>query len=460
MEEQSVAKRLAVSLLEATKVPAIDSVVLHAAERVLLDALACGMGAAHGEAAKVAMGWAAKIAGGSDVSMVGTRARSSVLGAGFVNCILVRDLDMNDTYYPLDSAHPSDNIGGMLAVGEAESATGDQVLRAILAAYEVVMRSCEMSKRSFQRVAGWDHTTFATVATAAGAGILLKLDADQLAHAISIAACYPTTGELRVGQISMMKALSAGLSASRGIEAAYLAQLGATGPAFAFEGKRGVSKLMIGEADWELFCAPVTEWRLPRANLKRFPAAYIIHSSIDAALTLRQEEKIAPDDIVEVRSDAFGWLVEDMVNGMGGTSRYEIDSRETADHSLPYCVATALVYGEYNIKQLEEKRWEAPEVKAMIKKTKCFHDKEMDKVFPVDRPGRVTITLKSGRTVSKHVAYPRGDFRKPFTDEEIAAKFHELAAALPREKRDIAIKLALNFRGSNVKDLLAVCSAA
>ena len=48
-------------------------------------------------------------------------------------------------------------------------------------------------------------------------------------------------------------------------------------------------------------------------------------------------------EVAEVTVEAFGWLIEDMVNGMGGISRYEIDARETADHSLPYCVAVSLV---------------------------------------------------------------------------------------------------------------------
>jgi 2-methylcitrate dehydratase len=256
-----------------------------------------------------------------------------------------------------------------------------------------------------------------------------------------------------------MKAVSAGLGASRGIEAAYLAMEGVTGPGQAFEGQRGVSKLMIGEADWDLLSAPVTEWRLPRSNLKRYPAAYIIHSSIDSALTVRRDNGISPADIEEVRVDAFSWLVEDMVEGMGGISRYDIDSRETADHSLPYCVAVSLVDGEYNLKQLQNKRWEAPEVRDLIKKTKCFRDKEMDKVFPGDRPGRVTVKMKNGKVHVKELAYPRGDYRLPFTDEELAQKFHSLAeGALDKSKRDRAIELALNFRKSDVKALMAACA--
>jgi len=454
----SVAGKLAESLVAAAK-QSIDEKAMHAAERLLLDTLACGLGGVNSPAPKAAIRWAGRIRGGSEASILGTALKSSVLGATVANCTAMRDLDMNDTYYPRDSAHPSDNIGAVLAAGESESASGEEILRGILVAHEVAMRTCEIAKKSFQRIAGWDHTTFVTVASAAAAGMILRLDAQRLAHAISISACYPTTGELRVGQISEMKAVSAGLAASRGIEAAYLAMEGVTGPAQAFEGRRGVSRLMIGEADWELLSAPVTEWRLPRTNLKRYPAAYIIHSSIDSALTVRRENNIAPADIAEVRVDAFSWLVEDMVEGMGSTSRYEIESRETADHSLPYCVAVALVDGEYNLKQLQSRRWEAPEVREMIGKTKCFRDPEMDKVFPGDRPGRVTVKLKNGKMYVKELAYPRGDYRMPFTDDELAQKFHTLAEpVLEKSKRDRAIELALNFRKASVRDLMATCA--
>jgi 2-methylcitrate dehydratase len=455
---KSVATKLAEALVAAAKAP-VDDTVMHATERLLLDTLACGLGAVDSPAPRATRRWAKRINGGGEAALVGTRESSSVLGATLANCTAMRDLDMNDTYYPRDSAHPSDNIGGVLAVGDGESRTSEEILRGILVAYEVQMRTCEIAKSSFQRIAGWDHTTFVTVGTAAGAGVLLGLDAERLAQAISIAACYPTTGELRVGQISEMKAVSAGLGASRGIEAAYLAMEGVTGPANAFEGRRGVSKLMLGETDWDLFSAPVTQWRLPRSNLKRYPAAYIMHSSIDSALTVRRENAISPADIEEVRVDAFSWLVEDMVEGMGGTSRYDIDSRETADHSLPYVVAVCLVDGEYNLKQLQAKRWEAPEVREMIRKTKCFRDPEMDKVFPGDRPGRVTVKLKNGKVLVKELAYPRGDYRLPFTDEEIAQKFHSLAEpVLEKSKRDRAIELALNFRKAGVKELMAACA--
>jgi 2-methylcitrate dehydratase len=147
-----------------------------------------------------------------------------------------------------------------------------------------------------------------------------------------------------------------------------------------------------------------------------------------------------------------------MVDGMGGTSRYEIDARETADHSLPYCVAVSLVDGKYDIGQLNAQRWNAPEVQTMIRNVKCVHDRAMDARFPPDRPSRVTIALKDGRTLSREVAYPKGDYRSPFSDAELAAKFRTLAAGvLSPAQQERAIDFALNFSTAGIGDLIKAC---
>ncbi|HEX4329240.1 MAG TPA: MmgE/PrpD family protein, partial [Burkholderiales bacterium] len=270
--------------------------------------------------------------------------------------------------------------------------------------------------------------------------------------------CYPTIGEVRVGQMSMLKGASAGLAASRGVEAAYLAQAGMTGPRAIFEGQRGLSKQVFGACEWGTLTAPFDEWRLPITCLKRYPAAYIIHAAIDATLALVQEHGIKPEMVEQAQVDAFGWLIEDMVNGMGGISRYEVDERETADHSLPYCVAVSLVEGKYDIGQLRDKKWEAPAVKSMMGRVKCVHEKAMDARFPPDRPSRVTIHLKDGRTVMKELPYPKGDYRDPFSDEELAQKFRELSGqVLKPQQQEKAITCALGFSKRTLPELIAAC---
>jgi len=460
MSIPTIAERLAQVVVSTAARAVSDDRLLHAVERVLLDTLGCALGAVNSAPGTAVRAWSRLIDGSPQASILGTREASSVLGATLANCTMVRHLDMNDCDWARDPAHPSDNIGACLAVGQVTGVSALEVMKAILIAYEIQMRSTEFTKVSFFKTTGWDHTTFVTLATAAATGVLLRLDAARMAHAIAIAASYPTVGELRVGQISMMKAASAGLAASRGVEAAYLASYGVTGPLEIFEGKRGVSRLVLGECDWDLLTAPVGEWRLPRTCLKQYPAAYIIHSAIDATLDLRREHTFEPGQIKEVTVEGFGWLIEDMVHGMGGKSRYDIDTRETADHSLPYCVAVSLVDGEYTLAQLDTPRWNAPEVKSMLAKVRCVHNPDFDGGFPANRPARITVMLTNGQAITRERRFPRGDPRTPLTDENIAAKFKRLSGSiLSSNRQQQAIETALGFRNHTVAELMAACAA-
>jgi len=426
----------------------------------VLDTLACALGAVDAPPVKAARGWARMVNGEPAARLLGTREASSVLGAALVNCTMARHLDMNDCDWARDPAHPSDNIGACLAVAEVSGAGALDFMKAVLVAYELQMRSTELTKVSFFKKSGWDHTTFVTLASAAGADTLLRLDAARLAHALAIAASYPTVGQLRVGQISMMKAASAGLAASRGVEAAYLASLGVTGPLEIFEGKRGMSALMLGECDWDVLTARVDSWRLPRTCLKQYPAAYIIHSAIDATLALRHEHDLAAERIVEVTVAGFGWLIEDMVHGMGGKSRYDIDARETADHSLPYCVAVSLVDGEYTLRQLDEPRWTMPDVKAMLAKVRCVHNPALDGGFPARRPARITVITSDSSRYEKQVDFPKGDPRDPMTDEDIAAKFRRLSSGvLGADAQERVIERAFDLRSHTLGELIDACAS-
>ncbi|MCC6535844.1 MAG: MmgE/PrpD family protein [Burkholderiales bacterium] len=454
-----VAVRLAATICDAARRDEKDETVLHAVERLVLDTLGCALGAAGAAPVAAARAWARAIRGEPAAHLLGTRETSSVVGAALANCTMARHLDMNDCDWSQDPAHPSDNIAACLALAEGCRADVPSFLKSVLVAYEVQMRSTELSKVSFFKTTGWDHTTFVTLATAAAASVLLGLDRLRMAHALAIAGSYPTVGQLRVGQISMMKAVSAGLAASRGIEAAYLASHGITGPLEIFEGKRGMASIMLGECDWDVLTAPVDRWRLPRTCIKQYPAAYIIHSAIDATLALRREHALSPDRISAVSIAGFGWLIEDMVHGMGGKSRYDIDARETADHSLPYCVAVSLVDGEYTLTQLAESRWSAPELKSMLSKVKCVHDPALDGGFPANRPARIRVQTVDGAIYEKQVPFPKGDPRDPLTDAQLAHKFRQLSGAvLSPSGQARAIEVALDLRRHSVAALVQACS--
>lgn len=457
----TVASRLAAALTVSANAPSISEWDAHAAGRVLLDTFACALGASGSPAVEAARRWAARLDGTPQATIFATGEKRSVLGAALVNSTMIRDLDLNDTYFATNPTHASDALGAVIAVAEAEGSTGEELLHAVLIAFEIQMRAAELTQTSYFRVLGWDHTYFISVAAAAACGILLRLSEEQLAHALGIAGCFPVLGGLRAGQISMMKSISAGLTAARGVEAAYLAREGVTGALAIFEGERGVERNALGRCDWDLFCAPFDRWRLPQACLKRYPAAYIIHSAIDAALDIRSAPSFDPSQVTEVVVEAFAWLMEDMVEGMGGVSRYLIDSRETADHSLPFCVAVALCDGTYTIGQLTNARWRDPDFKAMLAKVRCVHDPAMDARFPDERPSRVTVFLADGSRRVSEFAYPKGDPRLPLSDEELRSKLHELASnvGMSTPELDRLADHALDFRNRTVAELVTAATA-
>ncbi len=452
----TVAQRLARELIASARSSQIDEDARHGAERVLLDSLACALGAIDSPPVQAARRWAERLAGAPKSTILGTGQSCSVMAAALVNSTMIRDLDMNDTYFSTNPTHASDALGAVIAVAEAEGSTADELIHAVLVAFEIQMRAAEFSEVSYFRKLGWDHTFFISVAAAAACGLLLKLSEEQMAHALGIAGCYPVLGGLRAGQISMMKSISAGQTAARGLEAAYLAREGVTGALAIFEGERGVSANAIGNCDWNLFAAPFGDWRLPRACLKRYPAAYIIHSAIDCALQIAQEPGYDPAKVSQVEVAAFGWLVEDMVDGMGGTSRYLIDRRETADHSLPFCVAAALCDGRYGVAQLQAARWADADLQAMLERVTCVHDPAMDPRFPTDRPSRVEVRFTDGSRCSAEIAYPKGDPRDPLSDADLIAKLDSLApAAMNSAARRRLAETALEFRNRTVADLVA-----
>src|SRR5688500_2154926 len=135
MDHNTIATRLAAELASAAARDLSDENAVHAVERLVLDSVGCGLGALDAAPAAAALAWAGMIGGAPAVPILGTTQSSSVLGATLANCTLIRHLDMNDCDWASDPAHPSDNIGGCLAVALATGASSSSLIKAILVAY-------------------------------------------------------------------------------------------------------------------------------------------------------------------------------------------------------------------------------------------------------------------------------------------------------------------------------------
>lgn len=363
--------------------------------------------------------------------------------AAFANGVMTRSLDVSDTYLGRSRGHPSDMIPGLVAVAESVHADGKSLISAIVLAYDVY---CSFCKSVDINSGGWDQPVYTVMGSVLGAAKLMGMTADQTGHALSLALTPNLAlAQARRGSLSSWKGC-AGANASRNaVFAAVLAKEGFTGPSEIFEGSGGFWDA-IGRADWPLPEMPM----IGETRTKFLPVCYHGQSAVFAAMELR--DKVDLRQIEEIRVDAYQVAVFMMGND---ASRWAPATRETADHSLPYCVAIALLDGKLVRDSFADERLRDPAVAELMRKVKVAEDPVLTAQYPEGAPGRVTIRLRSGETLVAEIRYPRGHEKSPMTDAEVENKFRDLCGGLLGAPGcDLALKTLWQLE--NIKDAGAI----
>ena len=166
-----------------------------------------------------------------------------------------------------------------------------------------------------------------------------------------------------------------------------------------------------------------TDWMLPKTSIKFVPAEYHSQSAIAAAFELRP--RIGdPARIASIEIATFKTAVE--IIGQD-PEKWRPRTRETADHSLPYCTAVALIDGDVSADQFSEARLHDPALLDLVSRTTVVEDPSLTAGYPAGIPNRVTVTLVDGTTLVAEVAFPPGHDKNPLSDADLARKFHRLA---------------------------------
>ena len=394
---------------------------VHEAKRRFIDSFATAVGAMPAEAYHTAKRCALRVSGNPGASILGG-GRSSPEWATFVNGLLIRYLDFNDTYLSKEPAHPSDNIAAVLGAGEAVGAGGRDLITAAVLAYEIQCRFCDAASL---RKHGVDHVTYGAISTAIAAGKLMGLDEAKLIHAIGIAGvCNVALRQTRSGELSEWKGCAFANAARNGVFAATLAGEGLSGPAPIFEGDLGFFQLVTREpfdpAPFGAEFGNTDGFMINKTYIKFWPAEYHSQSAIDAALRLREELN---GDVSQVKSIDIHTF-EACYNIIGKyPEAWTPKSRETADHSLPYCTAAALLDGDVYLHTFDEKRFTDAALLDLTAKVQVHLDDALSVRYPRGIPNRITVTLADGRKLVREVEFPRGHAGNPMTDQEVEAKF-------------------------------------
>ena len=411
--------------------------VVHEVKRRMIDSLGCALGAWNREPCVIARKVASDFSAKNGATIIGTSHKSPPDWAALASGCCIRYFDYNDTYLSKEPAHPSDNIAAALAVAENVGANGRELITAIALAYEVQCRLCDAASI---RARGWDHVTYGAFSTALACARLMKLDPEKTRHAVNIAgvACAAMR-QARVGELSHWKGVAFANTARHGVYSALLARAGMTGPAPIFEGQMGFEKQLgvsLGKIS-EKFSVPFPKTdhgpasMILNTSIKYWPAEYHSQSAIEAALFLRKQIV----DLAQMRSVTIE-SHDAAVDIIGSElEKWKPETRETADHSLPYITAIALIDGEVTSKQFERERFADPKVWKFLEKVKVERNAELSAMYPGAVANIVHVDLADGKKLTKRVDYPLGHARNPLKDTEVEGKFFALVTPVLGEKR-------------------------
>ena len=408
------------------------STILEAKKRVI-DALGCAVGAYHALPVRAARSLAAGMPAAGSSTVIGTGIKTTPDLATFINGLMIRYFDYNDTYLSKEPAHPSDNLGATLSVSESEGASGRDLILATVLAYEVQCRLCDAADI---RHRGWDHVCYGLVSSSLAAGKLLGLERRQMTQAVNIALnAHIAMRQVRAGELSMWKGASFSNAARNAVFSAMLAREGMTGPSPIFEGEMGFFAQVSGPFELNVggFGRRKKGFKLDETYVKYYPAEYHAQTAIWASLAVRKRAR--PEDIesVEVLTHEAGYSI------LGkDPEKWTPTTKETADHSLPYIVGMTLIEGRVDNDTYEETKMLDKRNVGFLKRISVREDKRLTALYPRrGMPNRVTVRTRSGETFSEEVVVPRGHPLNPMDRKEIEGKFLRLVDRLiPRGRAE------------------------
>jgi 2-methylcitrate dehydratase PrpD len=370
--------------------------------------------------------------GQSHEATVFSAARASAAGAALANGVASHILELDDVHKG-STLHPAAPIiPAALAVAEREHADGASFMLAVALGYEAALRIGEAVNPDHYRF--WHPTgTAATFGAAVAAGVLLRLDAGHMLHALGTAGTQAAGLWEFNADGAMSKHLHPGKAACNGVLAADLAAQGFTGATRILEGARGFFRATAQTFDASRVTSGLgEEWKISENCFKMHACCGHTHSAIDAALALRARVTIADIDAIHVATYGPGY---EIVREHAPSTPY------AAKFSLAYCVAAALTDGRVGLEQFAAERFGPggvtyPPVAALLPRTHVSVDAQLTAKYPVAWPAHLTIILEDGSQVQALNDFPRGNPENPVTTEELESKFTALVA--PRLGADVA----------------------
>jgi 2-methylcitrate dehydratase len=456
--EKSISRQIAEFAVNL-KFQDLPKEVIYEVKRYLYDSIGCAFGAYKTKDVNIIRDIYKEVGGKPESTVIAFGDKIPALNSSLVNALMIRSLDFNDIYWKEDPSHPSDIIPAALSVGELVGSSMEKVITAIVLAYEFEQRLCEFAVPGI-RERKWHHATLTQFVSPIVAGKMLELTVDQMVNAIGISGCHNhTIGCPTAGKLTMMKNTVDPMATQSGVMSALMAKKGYSGTEAVFEGKEGFMDCFLGYNVKEQKVDPlkmkgrdaVTEWKwnidkligglgasykILECSMKAFPTEALTHTHLSATLKVVTKNNISYDQIESVTLTTLAQAYDILFD----PHKYRPESRETADHSLPYCIAAALVDHKITTQSFSDEKLKDPRIWEVIDKIHGEPSIEFAKMFPAKQPSKVIVKTKDGREFSEYLEYPKGDPREPMTMEDLENKFNGLSSAVLSQQKQKEIK--------------------
>ncbi len=459
--EKSISRQIAEFAVNL-KYEDLPQEVVYEVKRYLYDSVGCAYGSMKTKDVNILKDIYTEMGGKEEATLFGFGDKIPAVNATLVNSLMIRALDFNDIYWKEDPSHPSDIIPAALTVAEMVGASMKDVIVAIVLAYEFEQRLCLFAVPGI-RERKWHHATLTQFVSPVVAGKILGLTVDQMVNAIGISGSHNhTIGCPTAGKLTMMKNTVDPMAVQSGVFAALMAQKGYSGTEKVFEGKEGFMDCFLGWDYKEEAVAPIKmegrdagaelpdwtwdvealvgglgeSWKILECSMKAFPTEALTHTHLSATLKVVTGNNIKYDEIEEVVITTIARACDILFD----PHKYRPESRETADHSLPYCIAAAIVDHKITTNSFSEEKMKDPAIWEVIDRIKGDASIEFEKMFPAKQPSKVVVRTKDGREFSEYLEYPKGDPREPMTMEDLENKFNALSDPHLSKERQAAAK--------------------
>ena len=403
-----------------------------------------------------------RVRNGATVLGVGIEMRPEM--AALLNGALAQALEMDDKHGSSLARPGSTVTPAVLAVAQADDLPLRDAVTAVAVGYEVMIRLGFVAGERFLERGYHTSSLLGAFGAAAAIGALRRCASAEIGNALGIAGTFAAGIQEATRTGSTSKILHGGWAAHSGIAALELALAGITGPDSVFEGKFGFFNCFLTPIRGELAFVRAADgigsrWFLPETGFKPYPCCQLIHAFIEAAKQM----------LVELRQDG---VTLDMIEGVScrlaepgltlvtepKASKRAPSHAHEARFSLPFCLATTLVYGDVDIGSFRAERMQDPRIRRIAALVEASEDPDSD--YPLHCPAILDISA-GGRTYHRHVRHHPGCPEAALSKDDVLDKFaRNTGWLLGAAAREIAGNLAAAAPSVAIRSLLGKIAAA